>query len=438
MKKIFLIILFLLNINIFAQVWKTQNSGVKSTLFSVSFVDTLNGWAVGDSSVIIRTSNGGINWSEQSCPIKSVLLRKVQFISKNVGFISGFNGSFFSTVDGGVNWNANSIMYDSSGFYYDDLCFINENEGWIPGRKEGYNYGIGLILHTTNGGKSWEKQIEISSSDQFSKIYFTAIKFQDNKVGWALGGDFTDNFSEVFVYKTLNSGSTWDKIGLIPFPNGILRIAGKDSLWSGETNLVTSFNGGNNWSYYSSELNDAMLISPESGLRGWIYYSDINSNEKRILFTNNAGQTWKEENSWNGGAFVLDMTNVSGYVWIVGTNGLIMKRNPTITTIIKKQNEIPKEIRLYPNFPNPFNPSTTISYDLSSESRVELNIYDITGKTVKSFFCGFQNAGNHKIIWDGKNNYGENLSSGIYLSNFKAITILGNIISIYSKLVLLK
>ena len=418
MKRILTLFVFLPCLNIFAQVWGTQNSGVNTTLLSVCFIDTLNGWAVGDSSIILKTSDGGKNWLKQTCPIKSIKLRTVQFISKDVGFIAGFTGSFLSTNDGGVNWSTGYIMPDSSGFYYDDLCFIDENEGWVPARKIGYNYGIGLILHTTNGGKTWEKQLEIDSSNPFSAVFFSAVKFQDNKVGWALGGDSIDNLSDTYIYKTLNGGSTWVKIGQISsIPNGILRIANKDTLWTGETTLATSFDGGNNWNYFPmplGALNDALQISPESGLVGWKYYFDLNTLENSILYTNNAGQTWKTELKWSGSG-VYSITNIKGYAWIVGTKGLIMRRNPLITSVKKEQNELPKEFRLYPNYPNPFNPVTKISFALPNRSNVKLVVYDILGREIATLANSVFEAGSYSIPFDASK-----LSSGIYIYTIHA------------------
>ena len=77
---------------------------------------------------------------------------------------------------------------------------------------------------------------------------------------------------------------------------------------------------------------------------------------------------------------------------------------------------------LYGNYPNPFNPITTISYKLPRISDVELKIYDILGHEVKSFVISSQSAGTQNIVWDGTNNYNEHVSSGIYIYRFKAIS----------------
>ena len=78
------------------------------------------------------------------------------------------------------------------------------------------------------------------------------------------------------------------------------------------------------------------------------------------------------------------------------------------------ESNLPKEYSLLGNYPNPFNPSTTISYALPYQSSVELVIYDIMGAEVKSFVTS-QSAGYQSIFWDGTNENGSSVSSGIYL-----------------------
>ena len=70
---------------------------------------------------------------------------------------------------------------------------------------------------------------------------------------------------------------------------------------------------------------------------------------------------------------------------------------------------------LYQNQPNPFNGSTTIPFDIETESNVELVIYNILGQKVKTLLNKNCNAGHYDITWNGTNNYGNQVSSGIYL-----------------------
>jgi hypothetical protein len=73
-----------------------------------------------------------------------------------------------------------------------------------------------------------------------------------------------------------------------------------------------------------------------------------------------------------------------------------------------------KHLQLFPNYPNPFNPLTNITYFLPVDAEVKLTIYNLRGEKVKQFIDGFQAKGWKKIIWDGKNSQGKKVASGIY------------------------
>lgn len=94
---------------------------------------------------------------------------------------------------------------------------------------------------------------------------------------------------------------------------------------------------------------------------------------------------------------------------------------------------IPKEMVLHQNYPNPFNPETSIKYELSESSFVTLTIYDILGKEIKTLVREKKPSGYYNIIWDGRNNNGIKVGSGLYL--YKLIA--GNFVKT-RKMVLLK
>lgn len=82
---------------------------------------------------------------------------------------------------------------------------------------------------------------------------------------------------------------------------------------------------------------------------------------------------------------------------------------------LNKEKIIPKVFALYQNYPNPFNPTTEIRYDIPGNEQVRLEIYNTLGQKVRTLISGMQEAGMHKVQWDGCNNAGIKLSSGIYV-----------------------
>ncbi len=84
------------------------------------------------------------------------------------------------------------------------------------------------------------------------------------------------------------------------------------------------------------------------------------------------------------------------------------------------ENGLPSVFALSPNYPNPFNPSTVISYQLPVNSKVRLNIYNTLGQEVRTLVNGKQSAGFKKVIWNGRNNQGVSVSTGVYICRMQA------------------
>ena len=99
---------------------------------------------------------------------------------------------------------------------------------------------------------------------------------------------------------------------------------------------------------------------------------------------------------------------------------------------------IPKETALLSNYPNPFNPETWIPYQLAAGTDVQILIYDARGRLVRRLSVGYQPAGyytspSRAAYWDGRNNLGERVASGIYFYQ-----LLTNEVSSLRKMVILK
>ena len=81
----------------------------------------------------------------------------------------------------------------------------------------------------------------------------------------------------------------------------------------------------------------------------------------------------------------------------------------------KENSKIPEKFSLRQNFPNPFNAGTTIRFDLPRISHVDLIVYDVTGREMKKLVQRELTAGSHQVKWDGKDDSGRNVASGVYL-----------------------
>jgi hypothetical protein len=82
--------------------------------------------------------------------------------------------------------------------------------------------------------------------------------------------------------------------------------------------------------------------------------------------------------------------------------------------------ELPQTYSLHQNYPNPFNPATTIRYDLPKSELVTLKVYDILGREVATLVNDKQVAGEKSLVWDGRDDTGKAVSSGIYIYRLRA------------------
>jgi len=111
-----------------------------------------------------------------------------------------------------------------------------------------------------------------------------------------------------------------------------------------------------------------------------------------------------------------DMIYVADYV-----DGVYIFQNPLYTKIEDhKKPLLPDQLVLYPNYPNPFNPSTTIEYELPKSGPVRLTIYNLLGQKVRTLLNARQNAGRHHVVWDGCDETCRPVSSGVYYYRLEA------------------
>ncbi|MBD3225891.1 MAG: T9SS type A sorting domain-containing protein [Caldithrix sp.] len=79
-----------------------------------------------------------------------------------------------------------------------------------------------------------------------------------------------------------------------------------------------------------------------------------------------------------------------------------------------KRRQLPEKIKLHPNYPNPFNPQTTINFSLPEAGHVQLSVYDTNGRLVQTLINGYKTAGTHRLRFNGSD-----LASGLYLLHLR-------------------
>ena len=117
----------------------------------------------------------------------------------------------------------------------------------------------------------------------------------------------------------------------------------------------------------------------------------------------------------------MDQNSLSGYNLQSNDTQEASDHLPLVFDIVinsdlgfRKEAVLPSVIKVHPNYPNPFNPKTTIEYGIPSESNVRLVIFDILGREVLTLLDEFQKPGYKSILWDGKDSFGNSVSAGMY------------------------
>ena len=123
-------------------------------------------------------------------------------------------------------------------------------------------------------------------------------------------------------------------------------------------------------------------------------------------------------------SIILQLQNDSRYYWgvkVTDSDGFSLFGNDSLPQELiigsLKINDIstPSKFSLHQNYPNPFNPVTKIKYDIAKQGNVSLSIYDIKGRKIISLINKQQEAGTYSVLWNGKNDFGENLPGGLYI-----------------------
>jgi len=94
---------------------------------------------------------------------------------------------------------------------------------------------------------------------------------------------------------------------------------------------------------------------------------------------------------------------------------IIVRFSSIITGVQSDVVENPTKYSLYQNFPNPFNPTTQIRFDLPKQSQVTISIFNVTGQLIRRLVSSDYEAGNHNIVWNGRDDLGKPVASGLYL-----------------------
>lgn len=173
------------------------------------FVDENHGWVI-ETLGVWRTVNGGLDWKQ----VLSTLDQRVKgqpvfgtFESPAVAVISGTSGEIYATDDGGATWHVKTLL-DKGDFRY--ISLLGDGKGWLIGSNVDQRGTI--VFYTENRGEDWRPVTSLTSD---SALY--SLNFIDDKEGWAVGRDTPNSpdwqpTKSGLVLHTLDGGKTWQRV----------------------------------------------------------------------------------------------------------------------------------------------------------------------------------------------------------------------------------
>ena len=226
-----------------AKDWEYQESGTTSNLTAVSFVDRECGWAVGENGDILATSDGGLNWKDLNPYIldqvpaavfpypRTCHFRSVYFLDRANGWVAGEMtllgvepedmfpmptqfGIILHTRDGGLSWECQypcKVWTDISSEVrpfvkeINDIFFLDARQGWAVG--DGFFY-----LATKDGGNTWEEMPIGFWAIPEIRQNLTATRWISPQLGWVSGYQYDMFYPERrngFIAHTEDGGKTW-------------------------------------------------------------------------------------------------------------------------------------------------------------------------------------------------------------------------------------
>ncbi|MFQ5707435.1 MAG: FlgD immunoglobulin-like domain containing protein, partial [bacterium] len=114
---------------------------------------------------------------------------------------------------------------------------------------------------------------------------------------------------------------------------------------------------------------------------------------------------------------ILDPANAGNMQQVTG---IVESQRVKNIAVLDELQGLPREYLLHQNYPNPFNPSTQVVFELPKQAEVRLEIYNIRGQKVRTLIHGVKKAGVHNVQWNGQNDFGEPVASGIYMIRIQA------------------
>ena len=357
----------------------------------------------GTQNGIHRSTNNGNNWENilEVTGCFYIAINSINYI------FAGPEPIYFSSNNGN-NWD--TLNYPE----------LNVNHIFIDSQN---NIFVGLwggIYKSSDNGVSWELVLSLSDCEVVNSIV-------ENSEGILFAGTINFIGEDGGVYRSTDQGDSWEHIGLEYEYISSLAINSNDEIFAGSRGQHYEYGGGvfrssDNGETWTELCDDVLVtsIAINSEEKIFIGCSDLDEYSGAVHFSEDNGESWNLiESEIMPPNIGIEFITISedGYIYAISYESISHIFRSVQSTVGIDDFSIQKiaDIKLS-NYPNPFNPTTTISYELPNNiENLVLEIFNIKGEKVRIFDCQNQ----MPIIWDGTDNYRNQVSSGVYLYRLK-------------------
>ncbi|CAN5649259.1 hypothetical protein BH10BAC5_BH10BAC5_03420 [soil metagenome] len=386
--------IIILNVGSLYGQWIPCPGGPFTTVIT-SFLSYGNTVYAGTNSIgIYATTSHGVTWY----PVNNGLGNwGIYSLGKNDSYMfAGTNQGVWRSNDSGNSWeNVNFGLSNTSV-----TCFEKIGNIFTTG-----TYGGGVYVSTDNGNYWYNSNINLSNLD------IKALKTKDTLLfAGTYGGG---------VFRSTDNGFTWTpkNTGLPDVYISSLATAFNNIFVSiYNRGVFKSTNNGNSWIGANSGLGTFNVLSLSSNFNNLFASTETGG----IFVSTNGGTIWTSANSGIDPShyYINAMGFSDSYAFCAPYGEPAYSRLRSQISGININSQTVKTFKLYYNYPNPFNPETTIKFDILQSSELTLQVYDIKGKLISELLKGMRNPGSYEIRFDGKH-----LSSGVYYYKLTASSL---------------
>ncbi|MEO1032055.1 MAG: YCF48-related protein [Bacteroidota bacterium] len=378
--KLFQFLVFLILASINAQ----PNWQVAPNIFSnpnnqrfddVFFLNENLGWAAnGFYARVYKTTDGGLNWTEQlneNNITGNYYFRNIEFLNEDIGFLGTLNGTFFKTTDGGSNWSEVTNIPSNPNA----ICGID-----AVGTSTIYGCGAYFspahIIKSTDSGDTWTFMDMSSYANALVEILFL-----DENTGFAAGR----NANGGLILKTLNGGTSWTeiyntnvsgeyvwKLQTLEGNNDII-FGAVSSVAPNNGKLIKSINGGTNWTSLESVETDVQAVGFITENHGW-----MGGHTTGFYETLDGGQTWNNLNIGNNlnRIFIIDATTAFA-------SGTTVYKFTEETLSTQEEAVVVYDVLNINLLKNPIDTHLEFTINFPADDNLLIELYDANGKYIK-------------------------------------------------------